>query len=207
MTPRELPDKLTKLTIPELWNALLVQWETLSVNPTRCAVELKLAHIKLETGLVYCHNWCIGNKRVGRGSTECWQYFSCGEEIPESQLASVVALGPGLVDVKSRYLRNGVPYVSIWIRVPSSPKQARHIWTRFAAYESLSEGIVGQLAYLKRRPAVLAALMTGDATAYNDSLVSAGYYTAGKERYLKSLQANLADVVNACRDLNWGDVA
>jgi len=205
--PHEIPDKLTALTIPGLWNALLVQWETLGVNPTRCAVELKLAHIKLETGLKYCHNWCIGNKRVGRGGTECWQHFSCGEEIPESQLASVVALGPELVDVKSRYMRNGVPFVSVWVRVPKSPTQQRHQWTRFAAYETLTDGIVGQLAYLKRRPAVLAALMTGDAKAYNDALVAADYYTAGKERYLKSLQANLADVVIACRDLDWGDVA
>lgn len=200
MTPRELPDKLTALTIPELWNALLIQWETLGVNPTRCAVELKLAHIKLETGLKYCHNWNIGNTKSATGDGKSWQFFSCGEEIPASRLTAISALLPGSVDVKSRYVRGGVEYCSVWIRAP-------HPWTRFQAFDTLAEGIVGQLRYLKRHPAVLAALMTGDAESYNDALVSAGYYTAGKAQYLKTLKACLADVVIACRDLDWGDVA
>jgi hypothetical protein len=49
--------------------------------------------------------------------------------------------------------------------------------------------------------------MTGDATAYNDALVAAGYYTAGKAQYLDTLKKRLEIVRVACRDFDWGDVA
>lgn len=204
MTPRELPDKLTPVTIPELWNALLLKWESLNVPPRRCAVELKLAHIHLETSLTSCHNYNLGNVKSVRDDGRCWQYFACGEEIPESKLAQVEALGPGLVTVKARYQRGdergmGAPWVSIWI-VP------RHPWTRFAAFETLADGVELQLRYLRTHPGVLAALQSGDPRAYNDQLVAAGYYTAGAAQYLKTLQQRLELVRKACRDLDWGDV-
>lgn len=199
MTPHEIPARKTELTIPALWNALLIGWETMGVNPTRCAVELKLAHIKLETGLRACWNWNLGNTKSGTNDGKCWQYFSCGEEIPEGRVKAIDALLPGHLEVRSRYARNGVPYASVWIKAP-------HPWTKFQAFETLEEGIAGQLGYLKRHPKVLAALMTGDPTAYNDALVAAAYYTAGKSQYLSALKANLNDVVRVCRELDWGDV-
>jgi hypothetical protein len=36
--------------------------------------------------------------------------------------------------------------------------------------------------------------------------VAAGYYTAGKERYLKTLQGCLESVRRETRDYDWGEV-
>lgn len=200
MTPKELPDKLTTITAPALWNELLLQWETLGVNPKRCAVELKMAHVKLETGFRACHNWNLGNIKSVTGDGCDWQYFSCGEEIPATHLAACERVGPGLVTVKARYQRGGQEWLSLWISKP-------HPWTKFKAYETLADGLKGQLEYLKRHPDVLAALMTGDAEAYNDALVAAHYYTAGKAQYLAALKACQTEMTRACRDFDWGDVA
>lgn len=198
--PRELPAKKTPLSIPAVWNELLLLWETLGVEPKRVAIELKLAHIKLETGLKSCWNFNVGNTKSTANDGKCWQFFGCGEEVPVSKLAGVVALGSALVTERGRYQRNGVEYVSLAIKAP-------HPWTRFQAFETLRDGVAGQLGYLRRHADVLAALQTGDPEAYNDALVHAGYYTAGKGVYLTALKTNLNDVVAACRDLDWGDVA
>jgi hypothetical protein len=200
MTPRELTDKLTRLTIPALQNALLLRWETLGVEPRRCAIELKIAHIHLETGLASCHNWNLGNVKSVDGDGRCWQYFGCGEEVPEARLKSIQAMEPRCVIIKARYEREGKPWVSIRI-LP------RHPWTRFAAFESLADGLEFQLAYLRRHPHVLAALQSGDPVAYNDQLVLAGYYTAGKDGYVRTLKQRLEIVRRECRDLDWGDIA
>lgn len=167
MIPRELPDKLTPLTLPSLQNALLLRWETLGVEPKRCAIELKLAHIHLETGLKSCHNYNLGNVKSVPNDGRCWQYFGCGEEVAEARLKSIQVLEPRCVIVKARYLRKDVPFVSIRI-LP------RHPWARFAAFESLADGIALQLQYLKTHPGVLAACQSGDPRAYNDQLVAAG---------------------------------
>lgn len=202
MIPRELPDKLTPLDIPSLWNALLLRWETLGVAPRRAAVELKLAHIHLETGLRSCHNFNLGNIKSRDGDGRHWQFFGCGEEIPETKLAQVSASAPDCVSVKSRYQRDGVPWVSLWI-IP------RHAWSRFAAFETLEDGVDAQLGYLRMatHQDVLAALETGDPQAYNDALHGDRYYTAGKAGYLQTLQKRLAIVKEACSGFDWGDVA
>jgi hypothetical protein len=201
MIPRELPATRTPLTIPALWNALLVGWETTGQNPTRVGVELKLAHITLETGLRSCWNWNLGNVKSVAGDGKCWQYFACGEEVDAAQLKEAQRCGGNLVSIVKEYASgSGAARYSISLKPP-------HPWTKFAAFETLADGVLGQLAYLKRRPAVLAALQSGDAQAYNDALVAAHYYTAGKERYLKTLQDCLEHVRKECRDMDWGDVA
>ena len=203
---RCLPDKLTRLTIPVLQNALLVRWEELGVPVLRRAIELKIAHIHLETGLASCHNWNLGNIKSHPGDGQHWQYFACGEEIDASTLKSVQALGPGLVDVKKRYTKNGKPWLSIWIRIPSRQNDARHPWSKFAAFETLEDGLERQFAYLRKHPEVLAALQTGSPEAYNAALYKAGYFTANESQYLSILRQRLAIVKRACASLDWGDV-
>ncbi|HEY5957296.1 MAG TPA: hypothetical protein VIV60_12110, partial [Polyangiaceae bacterium] len=183
MTPRELDDRLTPLDIPSLWNALLLKWETLGVEPRRRAIELKLAHIHLETGLKSCHNYNLGNIKSLAGDGRHWQYFACGEEVAEHTLDEVLRLQANCVTVKARYHRDASPWASLWI----TPK---HPWTKFAAFETLSDGVDAQLGYLRspKHEAVLASLQTGDPVVYNDALVAHGYYTAGKTQYLATLQ-------------------
>lgn len=201
MTPRELPDKLTPLDIPSVWNAMLLKWETLNVVPRRAAIELKLAHVHLETGLKSCHNFNLGNIKSRAGDGRHWQFFGCGEEVAESTLPSVVALDPDRVTVKARYRRGGRAWVSLWIA-------PRHPWSKFAAFETLEDGVDAQLGYLRmaNHQDVLAALQTGDPESYNNALVHDGYYTAGKTRYLDTLKKRLDIVREACSGLDWGDV-
>lgn len=201
--PNKVPDKLTPLDIPSLWNALLLQWETLGISPNRVGVELKLAHIHLETGLRACHCWNLGNIKHRDGDGLDWCLFPCGEEVPTSRLNELMLMGP--CEVASRYKRGPVDFASVKLYPP-------HPWCRFAAFPSLATGVKAQLAYLRTnkyaiKAHVLDALMTGDATAYNDALVAAGYYTAGKAQYLKTLKERLEIMRVACRDFNWGDVS
>lgn len=198
MTAHEIPDVLTPLTSAGVWNALLLRWETLGVPVRRVAVELKLAHIHLETGLKKCHCWNLGNLKWKQGQS--WTYFACGEEIPAARLAAVQRMSPGNVAIKARYCKgNGSEWCSIWLVPP-------HPWTKFAAFDTLLDGVDAQLEYLRRHPVVLAALQTGDAAEYNDALHDAEYYTAGKAQYLAELRRRLEIVRGACRDLDWGDV-
>lgn len=200
MTYRELPAVKTPLTILALWNALLVRWERLGVPVRRSAVELKLAHVQLETGLRACWQWNLGNVKYSAKHPSFWQFFACGEEVGSAQLQEAKRYGMHLVEVKKEYAGgNGAPRYSLWLKPP-------HPWTKFAAFESLADGVEFQFGYLLRHPGVLAALQTGDAQSYNDQLVAAGYYTAGKERYLRTLQGCLESVRRETRDLDWGDV-
>ena len=200
--PREVPDLLTPLDLPSLWNALLLQWETLLVEQKRCAIELKLAHIHLETGLRACHRWNLGNLKHHDGNGRDWCSFVCGEEVAKSELPRLKAMG--YLTVVAEYQRNGVDFCSIKLYPP-------HPWCRFDAFETLSDGVRAHLAYLRGARAtkanVLEALMTGDPQAYNDALVRAGYYTAGKAQYLKTLKERLETVRQATRDYDWGDVS
>lgn len=199
--PRELPNVITPLSIPEVWNALLLRWETLGVPVRRAPIELKLAHVHLETGLKSCHCFNLGNVKYSYKHGGCWTYFACGEEIPESQLAGIERMAPGKVTVRKRYSRgNGLPYCSIWI-------EPNHPWAKFAAFETLVEGVDRQLVYLRNHPTTLAALQSGDAQAYNDALHNAGYYTAGKAQYLATLKQRLEMVRRECSTFDWGDVA
>lgn len=203
---RCLSNKITRLTLPMLQNSLVTHWEELGVPVLRCAIELKLAHIHLETGLASCHNWNLGNIKSHPGDGQHWQYFACGEEIDASKLKSVQALGPGLVDVKKRYLKGGKPWVSIWLRVPSDPKVAPHPWTKFAAFETIDDGLARQFTYLRTHPDVLAALQTGDPDTYNAALCKAEYFTANEAQYRAILRQRLAIVKRECASIDWGDV-
>lgn len=199
MTPEELPDLLTPVTIKDLWNALLLTWEQLGVDPTVRSVNLKLAHIHLETGLKSCHNYNLGNVKSRQGDGHCWQYFTCGEELK----IDAVRIGKTLGDIRvvSTYTKFNSTYQSVKI-------YPKHPWCRFAAFRSLEEGVVGQYQYLKqpKRKNVLSALMTGDPKIYNNALFSAGYYTASTSRYEQTLVDRLAIVEKVTSKFDWGDV-
>jgi hypothetical protein len=198
-TPRELPDELTPLTIGMVWNALLLRWETLGVEPKRAAIELKLAHIHLETGLHSCHCWNLGNIKHVDGDGRCWTLFACGEELPVKRLDSVVAMSPAHVRIVARYNRKGAPWASVHLTPP-------HPWCRFRAFESLDAGVDEQLSYLHRHPDVLAELQTGDPGRYAAALAKHGYFTANPKMYEYTLRQRLALVTTNTDELDWGDV-
>lgn len=201
MTHRELPDTFTPLDIPSLWKAMLLAWEpsTAGCEPTKAAVELKLAQIHLETNLKSCHCWNLGNVKSHPRDGQCWTFFACGEEIKASQLHSVEAMAPGLVKVKATYQKLGEPWVSIKVL----PK---HPWSRFAAFEDLTSAVAFQLAYLKRHASVRDAMLTGDAAKFAHALALAHYHTAAESTYRKGLLARLAVVRKALEGVDWGDV-
>lgn len=212
MTPCELPVLRTVPTIEGLWNGLLLSWETMGVEPKRTAIELKLAHILLETGLKSCWNWNLGNLKSARGDGYCWQFFNCDENVPVSRIPALEKLLPGHMREKSRFTKDGVLTASIDFRAP-------HPWTKFAAFETLTDGIAAQLRYLTTNPYakkahVLDALQTGDPEAYVRALRVASYFTADPMLYLRGtlknphdgLEGCLETVTRACREFDWGDV-
>lgn len=81
--PRQLPDRLTRVTIhelvPALWNAYrAVTGDT----PTRRAIELLAAWWGLETGWgKACHCWNLGNAKSRPGDGRSWTFFRCNEII------------------------------------------------------------------------------------------------------------------------------
>ena len=207
MTPRELEPLMTPITLCDLWNAFLLDWEGLGVPVLRKAVTLKLAHVMAEVGskLDCAHQFNIGNKKSFPGDGCHWQYFACGEEVPALNVPWVDGLAPGLVDIKARYVKQGANWCSIWIRLPEAGAK-RHPWTKFAAFESLRDGVRSQFRYLLKRPAVLAALQTGDLQCYNHALAKAAYYTADETVYLTLLSRRLQLVQRELAMYDWGDV-
>jgi len=202
VTTQEVPDVLTKLSIPDLLNAWVLSWEQLGVNPTRAAVELKVAHVVLETGLKYCHCFNLGNVKHVDGDAFDWCSFPCGEEVQLDASGNLPAAlqSPYVTRRGNLYTRNGAQWQSVWITPP-------HPWSRFRAFDTLADGTVGQIAYLKKHPAVVAALMTGDPVQYCQALHDAHYFTADPGQYSRGVQGTLLTVRGVSRTWDgWGDV-
>ena len=202
MTTQEVPNVLTKLSIHDLLNAWVLSWEQLGVNPTRAAVELKVAHVVIETGLKYCHCFNVGNVKHVDGDAYNWCSFACGEEVRLDAQGNLPAAlqSPYVTRKGNPYLRSGSMWQSVWIVPP-------HPWSRFRAYDTLADGIRGQIGYLKKHPDVLDALMTGDAARYCEALHAAGYFTADPNSYLRGVLGTLLNVRGISRTWDgWGDV-
>lgn len=198
MPVTQVPDKRTPVTILELWNAVLLDYELTGRSPTRRAVKLLLAQILGESaGKPHCYN--LTNIKRGKSWTGDWCMFKCGEEIRASTLKAIEALGPGLVSVAAEYVKDKVPWLSIKIKPP-------HPWSHFRAYPDLRAGLAGKFSYLKSHPAVLEALHTGDLEVVNEALAKAGFYTAAKGTYLRMLRSRMREVERATKYLDWGDV-
>lgn len=194
----QVPAVQHRVTIPDLWNAGILDYENTGHSPTRKAVCLLLAQILVESG-GYPWCWNLTNIKRSKSWTGDWCAFECGEEIKASTLASIEALGPGLVRVVAQYTKGGEPWRSIKIKPP-------HPWSHFRAYPDLRAGIAGKFAYLRSHPAVLSALETGDVATFNDALAAARFYTASKKKYLDALNFRLAQVQKETELLDWGDV-
>lgn len=213
--PVKVPAKRTPISTPELWNAVILAWEpALRVNPTRAAVNLKLAHMRIECGarLESCWNFNLSNIKKHDADGCNWHEIKCGEEIEENKLEGVRALGPtGSVIVKGRYLRDGKRMVSVTILPP-------HPWSRFKAFSCLTDGVKAQFAYLTTnkyalKHKVLDALMTGDPAQYVKALEKAVFFTANAGIYLNG-KGGKGGVINCLRDVEretatyeWVDVA
>lgn len=219
---RQLPNKITPVSVSDLHNALLVRAEEIGRSPSRFSIEAILAHIFVECGvkngvIASCHNYNLGNYKQPFASKtpRHWQYFACGEEVPLSQLKGVEALCPGTVTVKAQYQKDGGQWVSLWILphpgwTPQQglvdPSQRVHPWTRFAAFEDLFAGLQRKIDYLASHPEARDALFTNDIAKYNDALYHYGYYTASRGGYLAGLQAQLRVARELTKNLPWGDV-
>lgn len=199
MEKKFLEDKITVITIPEVVNSLLVLWEKTGKNPTRQSVMLKMAHIHLETGLKSCHCNNLGNIKSHPQDGYAYTMFSCGEEVILETAKQMNLVDPSHVIIKSQYVRNGKQMASIWITPP-------HEWSKFAAFETLDEGVMSQFKYLLRHSNALDALMTGDPLMYARALQKEQYFTADPNLYASVLVQRKKIIENALKDYNWGDV-
>jgi hypothetical protein len=200
MIPRELPDKKTPLTVIGLAEALLAAWDVTGTTPTRAQLELKVAHVHLETGLKACHNWELGNKKspVGGNGVRCWQFFPCGEELDVKTAEDAASKSPELILLGKRYTRNGKAMVTVTVK----PK---HPWCCFRAFESIEDAAKDQMLFTQHRDAAWQGLLTGDPLEYSKGLHAVKYFTADPAMYSRILVQRLEIVRSALKSWHGGE--
>lgn len=148
--------KRTPVSMAEYARAVLAACRSLGWEPlTKAAAGVLWAQYMIETGGAACWNWNLGNVKVTQGQVDAG--------------ASWIDL-PGTWEViagKRVVLPEG------------------HPGRRFRAYESLADGMVEHLLFLrnKRYQVAWPAVLAGDCMAFARLLKSAGYFTASAEDY------------------------
>lgn len=200
--PRQIKAVRTKLTIPGLWEAYLLEYESTGREPSRNAINLLVAHACIETGLRSCYCWNATNKRPRTDKRtgaflDDWCEYPCGEELPEAT-ALKLAASPYVKVVKT-YTKAGVKMVSMHFDPP-------HPFSRFRAFATLRDSARAMCDYLRTHPKTLAPLAQGAPYAYASVLHDYGYYTADENRYGTGLARELNAVQTLTSMYDWGDV-
>lgn len=196
---KEYPDKLTPLPENQYILSAARAWKRFyGRGPEVKQLACCLAQMILEVGRkkdyatgeytwgAYCHNYNMGNIKSRDGDGHDFQYYDCGEEVSLAEAYKLDKAKPHLVHIKKIYKwANGSERASIWLKAP-------HPWCRFRAYETAEEGLVGYIRFLvMERTRYLKAwndgVMKGDPVTFSMELGHAGYYTADKDRYTKTV--------------------
>lgn len=214
--PRQLPNKLTKVSLEDLWNAVLLGYEKTGRKVSRFSVEAVMAQIEGEcASRKAIHNFNFGNYRTTPLYCSHWQFFACGENVTSGTLDSLQKIKPGCITVQGSYVTGGVRFYNLWIvpypgwsaNVSTVIPEDSHPATKFAAFESIDEGIQRKWHWLISHPKVLDALDSGSIEQFNHALRVAKYYTAKEETYLSMLRSQIASVRRLTKEFDWGDVA
>lgn len=195
----ELSDKLTPLPENEYILTAARAWKRFyGKGPGIKQLACCLAQMILEIGRkkdyateeytwgAYCHNYNMGNIKSRKGDGHDYQYYDCGEEVSLAEAYKLDRAKPHLVQIKKIYKwANGSERASIWLSAP-------HPWCRFRAYSTAEDGLVGYIRFLvMERSRYLTAwnegVMKGDPVTFSMELGEAGYYTADKDRYTKTV--------------------
>ena len=198
----EIPDKLTTLQQTEFILTAARAWKRFyGWVPRADQLACCLAQMVLETGRErdparpgaylwgkYAHNFNWGNIKSREGDGLTHQYYACGEEVSLDEALKLDRESPGLIQIIRRYKwPNGSQRASIMI----FPK---HPWSRFRAYESAEDGLVGYLRFLvmdrdRYKKAWGQGVLAGDVVKFSTLLGKAGYYTADPARYTRTMVA------------------
>ena len=193
----EFPDKLTPLPEDEYILSAAKAWKRFyGRGPQVPQLSCCLAQMILEVGRkmsasgsyvwgAYSHNYNMGNIKSRDGDGQDFQFYACGEEISLKEAQRLQKETPGLIQIKKAYGPDSSQRARVWIL----PK---HSWTRFRAYSTPEEGLVGYMRFLvMERTRYIKAwtegVMKGDPVKFSMELHKAGYYTADPLRYTKTV--------------------
>lgn len=195
ITPRELPDQVTHLTVAEALQALAKGWRLYFGAPAKTheAVLVLAAHWAHETGWgKSMHGWNFGNAKGSDGDGRCWSYFTCEEDLPPPAAKALAAASP-LVKLGG-LTREGK--LQVWFH----PK---HPVCRFRAFESNDEGACDYVAMLATRfESAWSFVDAGDPHGFALKLHDLGYYTAPAEQYASSVKSIYWSIINVSFDLD-----
>jgi len=182
---QELPAIKTKLSMEQMLAGLYTAWLNLfNEAPNKNSIILLLSHGALESGN-YNSMWCynIGNIKSKDGDNRNWCFYKCNELVPLTMGKAMV----GSCDKDGgQAIITGLSGNNCWIWF--SPKNK---YCRFRAFDSLTEGCVDYLSFLKYRykpeTGIWKAVEDGNVKLFCHLLRVNGYYTADETIYTNSV--------------------
>ena len=202
MTPRRLQADKTPQTLENVTKGFRDAWrvafnEDIPYN----VVVILLAHSSLETGnYKEMRAFNFGNVKVGGSWKGHFQYFTAGENLPNSQRAYWEKFlaprtdGPEGPNMVIRSVSKNTFYAMFY---PDHPQ------CKFRAFETMAAGAGDYIAKLSGRYAVaLEAARHGLVKDYVHALRSKGYFTGNFNKYLQAV-TNIHQRVTKQFDPNW----
>ena len=193
-SPHEAPRTRTDPGTRALIAALEKAWPEL----TEVGARMLVAQHRFETGGgSACWNWNLGNMKA---TVDQPHVYLAGpwEVVSERAAVELARHGNGLARIASDD--------EIASKGWSCPKGSKvvvfdppHEASRFAAYQSLADGVSAWVSYYRTRvvtrtPDILGSLNSGDAAAVAHDLKQAGYYTGAEADYAAGLASRKAEI-------------
>lgn len=186
MISKELLAVKTPISFSEIFYSFGYAWiQLFNTQPTIDSLKLIVSHTALETGnynSCYCYN--LGNiKSVGAdGRNYC--FYKCNELVPLQQAKAMIASADkdgGLAKITT--VRNdGLCWIEFY---------PQNKYCRFRAFESLNEGCIDHLSFLKFRykpnTGIWDAVKEGNVSKFCHLLSVNKYYTADENIYTKAV--------------------
>jgi hypothetical protein len=197
---KELQDIKNPVAPQDALYAIAKAWKSLFGEfPTRKAAQLLLAHTTLECGSNWksCHNYNLGNIKYTDKRISDYVYFKCNEIVPKSSALKYVA---NKTQDSNCYISKdyGNGTVLMWF-------EPKHIACKFVAFETLEEGCVFYISFLKNRyktPFVWNAIERGDVADFCHQLRVNKYYTADETQYTTGVVRVFKQFDNLSYDVN-----
>lgn len=197
---KELPTINTKYTFQQMMEGFGFAWVQLfNEQPTKESLVLLLAHTALECGnfsQAKCNNF--GNIKSKENDGRNWCYYKCNELVPLNVAKKMV--GSSKQDGGDAVI-TGIQGEKAWI----------YFWPKnkyccFRAYETLEEGCIDYLSFIKYRykpeTGIWNAVLKADVKLYCHLLRANGYYTADETIYTNAVYKKYNELIKLNFDLD-----
>lgn len=182
----EVPDRFTKATPSEMFEALGQAWRRrFGSEPSRNSLLVLLAQWSIETGEgARMHCWNVGNVKSVAGDGHDYTFLSnVWEGLSPAAAAKVIASGEAVKSTNPSHIAAVGPNKVAVIF------QAGHPQTRFRAFPSLEAGVESYVEVLYTRFAkAWPSVIAGDPEGFVHQLVLADYFTANEKAYARELR-------------------